>query len=612
MSAKDFFYAHGEKVAVSVTLILCALQLYTVYSDESIRPRDISTERINSQNLVIDKIFADGKPPTLKPIPDYLGDMKQRFMQTLAPTVADSWLTAPPDRGPSARGLLAYVYEAPAPSLTAVDAVGKASLTIALPAPARMTDRRLADAREVSWKRPDENIVNRAMVVGLFIEVRIGDGEWKPYAGHGAIRGMLPLAALPATGNLVVDGLEPWVRHSFRVSQVVKATGPELGVTPSPSQAVLVVPGRVPSDDLAWNDLSERLRSGDPTFLARYAKPLTGPLPEAFDVQQGERVYLGGRSDDVVVPITSEVQLSFLKVATDPADATKEVIHVLVTRMVTQPDGAVSWLPEPKVLKAARGQPIAGEVDVKTDRGIARVKIDTGFRVLDVRREQKRVLYYEVREKTRQGAKGKDLDILKKESQTDVLVVESIRSGNRMEFVKLNTIRRPARADAITYPAIPEEGINEEELFRKQPGSNQKAELVPVAPRFHPPGTGPLVKVRADHPGNESFYETDTPYIELPGPRLVWYEPINRKVRQWPEPEAAQGPATDPAAAPQPPVPGAEPGRVPAPTVPVGASTPPAPVPAPVAATPVHAPPASTPVPAAAQPPRPPVPTKKP
>ena len=550
MNAKDLLIAHGEKAVVSLTLLLCAFEIWSVTTDESIRPDRITPAKITEQNAAIDKIFIDGKPPLLKPVPDYLGDMKRRFTQPLAAPVADAWLTAPPDRGPSARGLLAYVYEAPAPNLAAIDAVGKAALTLAMAPPVRPTDRRLSDALEAVWKRPDENIANRAQVVGWLIEVKVGDQDWKPFVGAGAVQGMIPLSAIPVTGPFIADGLEPWIRHTFRASLVVKATGPEMGL-PNPGQAVLVLPGRMPGDDVNWTEFSERLRNSDAAFLGRFAKALTVPPPAWIDLQPGERLYLGAPSEEVMVSVTSDVRFAFDKVATDVADPTKETVHLLVTKMSTAADGTVSWLPEPKVIKASKGKMIADKVNVTTAKGIQIVSLDTGFRVQDVKREQKRVLYYEIREKTRQGSKGKDLEVLAKEASTDILIVENVRSKSRMELVKLSTIRRPAKADAIIYPNQTAPVLNEEEAFRHQPGDFHQAPLVPAAPRSHAPGTGPLLKVRAEHPGDESFYETDTPYLELADGRLVWYEPINRKVRQWPEPVTATAPTTETPAAPE-------------------------------------------------------------
>ena len=37
--------------------------------------------------------------------------------------------------------------------------------------------------------------------------------------------------------------------------------------------------------------------------------------------------------------------------------------------MSTAADGTVTWLPEPKVLKAVRGQPVAGKVEIELPEG---------------------------------------------------------------------------------------------------------------------------------------------------------------------------------------------------------------------------------------------------
>jgi hypothetical protein len=221
--------------------------------------------------------------------------------------------------------------------------------------------------------------------------------------------------------------------------------------------------------------------------------------------------------------------------------------------MTVGADGAVTWLAKPEIIKVAQGQPIAGEIDVRGAKGISKVRLNTGFAVEAIKRDQKRILYYEIKEKAREGSKGKDLDIVPKEVLTEVLVVRNIRSKSLMELIRLGTIRRPGKADAIIFPAMTAPVIDEDAHFRAHPGDFQQSSLVPPAPKMHKPGTGPLVKIRVEHPGEESFYETDTAYAELADGRVVWYEPINRRLRQWPEADAmavGDAPTDDKAAAP--------------------------------------------------------------
>jgi hypothetical protein len=554
MSAKHFFIAHGEKVALSVTLLFCAAQLAVTFTDDSIRPSEgITTAVIDAKNTAIDAVFLQGKAPVMKAVPPYLEDMDRRFDAQISLPAVPSWLLASPDRGPGSGGLLLYVMELPAPSVTATDAVGAVELTITLPTSVRQPGKRIADNSESSWLRDAEGIENHARQLGVLIETHRGDNQWKPLINKDIIHGFMSLEALAANaGTVIVDGLEPWIRHSFRVRLVGKATALDLS-QPLPakvSSSVVVVSGRLVSEleDVGWADFTERIRAKDAKTLSKLA-PLAPPLP-GVSLGPAEKAFLGAPSEDAAVQVTSDIRFALDKVGAALDDPKKNLATFLVTKQFTDKDDGKLWLKEPQTFKAAVGDIVGGEAKGENPLfpgKIVILKLSTPFRVVEIKRGQKRIQYWEIREKSRIGGKGKDLDAVAKEAQTDIVVVENIKTKNRLTLTRLTPIKLPPRKNAILFPHLSAD-LDEEQEFRKNPADFVQQELLPDAPKVHQPGEGPLEKLRAEHPDAADLYATDTPYFELGDGRLVWWEPLNKTIRQDPEPAMnATSPGTAPA-----------------------------------------------------------------
>ena len=544
MSAKHFVIAHGEKVAISLTLLLVAAQCYVTFTDTSIRPANISPGEIDIKNAAIDAVFQQGKAPILKPVPGYLNDMEARFDKANLPLPSQSWLTAAPDRGPGSGGLLLYVFEVPAPTVTAVDTVGSAELTITLANPGRIAGKRISDSASATWERSAEGITNHAENVGLVIETHRGDNQWKPLVAKALKQGFISLAKLEELGSKIpAENLEPWIRHSFRARLITKATGLDLeqAIQPKSTASVVVVPGvLIPDgDDVPWSDFTEKVRAKDAKTFAKLAKPSKDVFP-GITLAADEKLYSGGTSDVVGVQVTSNVRFALDKVGVDLTDPTKEVASFLVTKQFSSKTGDKLWLKTPQSFKAPIGDIVGGmaKTEIPTNPGpIVNVDLTTPFKVVEIKRQQKRILYWEILTESRAGGKGKDLKAQAKDVQVDVVVVENVKSHNRMELTKLIPIKRPARANAIVFPHLATD-IDEEAEFRRSPSDFVQAVALPIEPKRHEPDEGPLTKLREDHPDAADLYTTDTGYYELGDGRLVWWEPLNKTIRQDPEPTA--------------------------------------------------------------------------
>ena len=548
MSFKHVMLAHGEKVALAATLLLCAWDISSTLGDETIRPNNITTSKIDEQNANIDRVFAEGKHPILKPVPDYIGELKSRFSRPLSAHQVDNWLLVAPDRGPAQRGFFPYVFEAPGPMITAKDNVGAVALTIVLPTSERPAGRRLADGLSASWHRPDEGVTNAATVAGIQIESRAGDAEWKPVRIRGLKTGDAGFISLEdltaANGAVVADNIEPWVRHQFRAIVIVKATGlPSQGV-PGSAEAVLVVPGRLDAtDETYWQKLTDQVKARTPATLAQFAAEIPSTAAAKWGALTGnEKWYRGGKSDEVTVQVTADVRFAFSKIGTDPKDPTKEQVKFLVTKLFTDGKGAQVWMQEPKTFAVGKSDRIGGKIQapnpLRQDGGVINVDLSTRFTLVGIQRNVKRILFYEIKDRARTGSKGRDLEVAPKEVITDVVLLENEVSKVKLSLVKLGMIKRPTKVDAIIYPSFGAD-LDEDQEFRKNPGSFSQYGLEPAAPIKHQAAEGPLVGIRAKHPGEEDFYTTDTVYYELADGRVVWYEPLNKRVRTWPELVAA-------------------------------------------------------------------------
>lgn len=548
MSAKHFFIAHGEKVAISLTLLLVAAQCYVTFSDTSIRPANINPAEIETKNIAIDAVFAQGKPPVLKPVPGYLAEMEARFNKPIPPSSAISWLTAAPDRGPGSGGLLLYVLEVPAPEVTATDTVGSAELTVSLPPVTRPADKRLSDGAVAAWQRTAEGISNHAEHLGVLIETHRGDNQWRPLSAKALNKGFITIAKLKELGGrFPAENLEPWIRHSFRARVVVKATGLdfEQAIPAKVAASVVVIPGRmVPDgDDIPWSEFTEKVRAKDIKTLTKLAKPMKDAVP-GITLAADEKLYAGADSEVAAVQVTSNIRFALDKVSADLVDPAKEVASFLVTRQYSMPgkdrDTTKLWLKTPQVFKPGIGDSVGGmaltETPINPDKK-QNVDLTTPFKVVDIKRQQKRVLYWEIGTDARPGSKGKDLKLVEKSTLVDVVVVENSKSHNRMDLSKLIVVKRPARKDAITFPLLRSD-VDEEAEFRRSPAEFIQAAIIPAEPKRHAADEGPLGKVREDHPDAADLYTTDTAYYEFADGRVVWWEPLNKAVREFPEPSA--------------------------------------------------------------------------
>jgi hypothetical protein len=573
-TAKDFGIRHGEKVAVVLSVLLCAWIIYGVLTDQTIRPKDISMDRINEMWTRIDDRRANAKSPELKRPPPYFDDMRARWSIELPSGSYYPWLSTIIDVGPPDNDdLRLFVYNLHPPTIKADDQIGTVELTITPPAVGRATDPRVSSDPKQVWHtdKKDRKVENTVEQIGVVVEVKVGGGEWQPIKAKGV--GATGVLTFKENGpaKLVFETTEPWVRHSFRARTIARATGYPLDkpIGPSgeiPDATVLVFAGDYPDDPIDWKAFAAKLGHKDPDaelagkFLAGKS---TGP--GAVGLRPGELVYISDNSDEQVMTPTSSIRFVFMKPIEDPTDPTAQGAELEVNKLIRDAKGENGkWLTAPVEYKLVKkGDPLKFQKPVPDPQLDNKKKMecdfDTPFTLVEVQKDVKRVEFYEVRAKSRAGGgRDKDLEVKTKEIQTEAAVLES-STGQKLTLVKLAKIQKPPHPAAIVYPNFPSLLYDESLEFKKDPAAFQQWGLIPTPPIEHDPGTGPLEDWRKKSGNN--LLSTDTKYFELADGRLVYWENVNKTLEVYkipgsesdikpivdtPTPEAPKTPADAP------------------------------------------------------------------
>lgn len=555
MSAKTFLIAHGEKLAVVAVAGGCALILSGSINDPTIKPKD-DLAAIDRINTTIDVVFKKQAPPVLKEPRAYLDQMLGRLGQSGSVTPTMAWLTNPPDKGraiinpldptnktPTPTGTYIYVYELLAPTVNIEDAIG--SLKISVEAPKAATTgqgRRFSSDSERRWERTDHRgvVANTGRHLGVQVQIKVGDNEWRPLPLPGAGKdGILPIASL-GTEPVTIPTPEPWQRHQLRARIVAAATALDLDGerVERPRETVVVASGQLAGDPTEDAALLDKILAQYAAKQGQLFKTLLRPeaaVPASLKLNPGEKAFLGPWSPVAKVDATASVRFALLGLSTAPLEndptKTRDVGRFLLLRLFQQGEQR-EWMKKPLEAKFGEGD-VLGAKDVLIDNPFPpnkpiRQNLETPFVVEKIIKGQSRVLYYSLKVKARQGGgKNKDLEIERKETPTDVVVLRNPDTGSTMELTRLITINPPV--GKLIYPHRAAAYVEKDD-FVAAPSSFRQWGLVPEPPKLVPPETGPLVelhKAKVDEGAlDAASYTTDTPYVVFPDGRLVWWDTI--------------------------------------------------------------------------------------
>ena len=587
MSAPRFLINHGEKVGVAVIAAGVGVWVWSTAADSGLKPKgNVERAAVEADFQRIDQALSSTQEPKLRPAPGYLDQLRGLLAQDVPARPRMGWLSVHPDVGPIIKHKpFFYVYEVPQVGLAASDQVGSIVLSITVPTPTRGTDKdaRVTDANVMEWTRSDgSTVVNRARRAAVQIEVKTGEGAWRPLSGKGVLPGgVVPLAQIPK-GTLEIPGMEPWAKHQFRARLVVLATAFDPVAHAQTRSSVLVHPS--PFVAAGQNGLGEIKRlmeqwpdARDPEAEARLLRPFlsatAGLAPEALAAlapKPLDALFMGPQGDAVEVTVTSDTRFALRSA---PGSGTASAIRIQVTKQFRN-GGQVAWLDTPHTFSLGIGQPLGALVNIVTPKLVnpeqVRVEVDltTPFVVGQVKRDIERIWYYEVMSKPRQGGgKGRDLVTVAKSRKTQIVTLLNPQSGSQFDLITLDAIPRATRTvkdrkgRTIVYPAIFEFDYNEVEVFSKNPAEFTTYGLVPPAPVSHKPDAGPLPALLAK---GVLTARTDTDYIEFPDGRLIWWYPLENSVEQW-TPEGFQFPKGQATAPITPPAAGTGGGSAPGP-----------------------------------------------
>jgi hypothetical protein len=549
MSAKNFLIAHGEKLAVAVVAGGCALVINGAVGDPTIQPKQ-NQKQIEEINEKIDRVLGDRKnQPTMKEPPAYVSELSARLAETApsAPTMA--WLTQPPDKGRSSDvgdGTYLYVFELLQPEVELKDAVGSLQVSLRAAKPTQQSSsRRVSAEADRTWSRRDKKeITNRARHLGVQLEIRIGDGEWKPFALPGAKDGFIPLSMLDKS-PVSVPTPEPWQRHQIRARYVAGATAFDLdgARVERPEQTVLVHAGPLsggPAEDQALVDqATAEAQKKDGKLFSAFLRP--SEPPAGVRLAANEKAFLGPWSPVATVQATASVRFALLGLSTEPLKddptKTRDVGRFLLLRLFQQGDDR-KWMDKPLEARFGVGDklgvPEARITNPFTGKTIE-IEVDTPFVIEKLVKDQPRVLYWLVKPVPRQGGgRDRDLALEKKDANTDIVVLRNPETGTELTLTRLITINPPTNPTWQIYPHRPAAYVERDD-FLGAPSEFRQWGLSPEAPKSFPPGKGPLAALSAAKKAEGALdaenYNTDTAYFAFPDARLMWWDTVEHGVK---------------------------------------------------------------------------------
>ncbi|MFM2092838.1 MAG: hypothetical protein RLZZ127_3327, partial [Planctomycetota bacterium] len=382
MSAPRFLIAHGEKVGVAVIAAGVGAWVWSTASDVGLKPKgDVERAAVEADFQRIDLALSSTQEPKLRPAPNYLDQLRTQLAQDVPARPRMGWLSVHPDIGPIIKHKpFFYVYEVPQVTLAASDQVGSIILSVTVPAPTRGAekDTRVTDATAVEWNRSDgSTVVNRARRAAVQIEVKTGEGAWRPLAGKGVLPGgLVPLAQL-GKGSIEIPGMEPWAKHQFRARLVVLASAFDPAAHAQTRASVLLHPGSFVA--AGQNGLAEIKRlmeqwpdARDPEIEGRLLRPFlsatTGMAPEtlaALAPKPLDSVFLGPQGEAVEVTVTSDTRFALRSASVTETGATA---RILVTKQFRK-DGQTAWLETPHQFNnLGIGQTLGGVVNLVTPK----------------------------------------------------------------------------------------------------------------------------------------------------------------------------------------------------------------------------------------------------
>jgi hypothetical protein len=471
-------------------------------------------------------------------------------------------LTNPPDKGPGKiqppgdqdgpPSAFLYIYELLTPKVRVTDAIGSLDITVTLPTSEPRGDRRISSEYNRTWTRKATSaITNTGRLLGVQLQIKVGDNEWGPLVLPGASpEGVLPLAAIPS-GAVTIPTPEPWQTHRVRARLIAAATALDLDrkIPDRPKQTVLVHSGPAssgPAEDATVLDRAQtQISRKDGALYKSLLRPSPSPLPAGARLQAEEKLFLGAyspESPEATVEATASVRFALVGLTTVPLpedpNKSRDVGKFLLVRRFEQ-GGESKWMERPLEEKFGVGD-LLGLKQVQIPNPFPPPKtivqdLDTPFVIDKLVKDQERVLYWFLKPGPRpDGGKGKLLVLDKKTVKTDVVELRNPVTKSVLVLTKLITVSPPSGREVLFYPHRTS-SLAEREEFTRAPSEFRQWKLVPEAPKAFKPGSGPLHELylakKAQGALDLANYATDTDYYVFPDGRIAWWDQVERVVK---------------------------------------------------------------------------------
>ena len=215
-------------------------------------------------------------------------------------------------------------------------------------APPTTTMSRHTAALDFEASRPTErgDVVNQAHVLGIQVDMAIGQDGWHPLTIDGQVaNGFVPAASLNRVSSVYrFKSAATWQEVRFRTRTVVKATG-FTGADPHADETVLVHLGYWP-EPKDWKQLDSEVKNDAAGFMKPFMQPDDANPPPGVTLAKGEHLYYSewNEPQEARTVITDEVRFAFVRFEGDKANAAAGTAHFWVSRQY--PGG--KWLAKPQ------------------------------------------------------------------------------------------------------------------------------------------------------------------------------------------------------------------------------------------------------------------------
>lgn len=537
---KPILIQHGEKIALLLVLIICAIWINGVLGDAKTQPNKTSTPAaVDALLKGIAGRQGKSAPQPKQPF-DYTGVIKKRMGVTVHAGQAMQWAWAHPDIiiGEVEDSQVYTAYEVHAPSAEVTDEGGSIVVKIQAPS-AQSRSNKKGVAGGSQWVENErETAQNTASWLGVKVEYKIGKGGWMPMLTSGLTKEGYYFFTATEDGDgldttipeFILSGIQGEQRYEFRAQLLVKATGiVEKGMSLTGNE-VIVYSGKVAEVNRPkWAQIGGRING-------RLMPLAVDAIPAGIVLGERESAYLSVVGELVIIEkADTDVIFALRSVSAQPDQPMKA--RILMRKKVRNSLGTIlGWTNQYEFKDVGIGDrvgvPKKQDSDLKKDE----VKVLVGDReravlfktdwtIKDIKMDAVRTIYYVVKKQVNPANNKIQLVLKPKLSPSYQVVTVVNSSGDELVLPKLKSLTIPERLLPYVYPHLPNGDVKFDvvDVFKNgDPKDFVNPIMVPEEPVVHPPED--LVNYNGDA-------ETNIPFYVFADDRYVYWDHLARKLK---------------------------------------------------------------------------------